>query len=791
MSPIIDAATTLQAFGPLGPAILLVIKVTVILLIARLMVLAVPRSSAATKHLAITVALCGVIALPLLSLAIPAWRLPLLPAPALEQVEPRSVTIGSTGDDQEPSALDTAVNVAKAAGVVPEEKLTRFSIALQTIRDSWQGLIVLFFSGISMLLLLRMALGIAGVWTVKRRAEEISDEVSLMELDGAREYLQLEREVHLLRSSLVSVPVVWGLFKPVLLLPAGSIEWTGERLRVVLLHELAHVKRLDGVTLLITKAAVALFWFHPLAWSLERIARGECERACDDLVLASGTRASDYAEHLLQIARALPEADPFRSVTLAMSRRSQLEGRLLSILHPHIRRRTFSLRAVSMVCAVALMVIVPLAAVRLVAAPPEDVVHDAPKGVVEIGPAVAAKIAGAPEMLLAQLEKAKNKLDRKQRFESTPETGSEWYSRGMDLHRSERFPEAIAAFQQSIREGHRVETSTYNIACGYALMGDEGNALRFLRSALDEGFDLDHVLDDSDFDPIRSRAAFQSVIAEYGGKDTRFDSTLRKYQRLQAADSRDAGEWFKVAGDLLRLRRLNESIDAYRRTIALGEKHSTAMYNLACAYSLSGDTGSALEWLQKAVENGFDSKERFENDTDLNSIRRNPRFDDIVALADDLRLDSGWHGRKFFGNLFENDSWKESLPRYEAATRKHPAIGRTWFNLGYAQLQAGDSGGSVRSFQRAAELGYRPSTSMYNTACAYARAGQKDAAFEWLEKARAAGFKLYGYLDDDDDLESLQDDPRFLELRRQVRSEHRERKEKKKHKIEIEIGNVF
>ena len=61
---------------------------------------------------------------------------------------------------------------------------------------------------------------------------------------------------------------------------------------------------------------------------------------------------------------------------------------------------------------------------------------------------------------------------------------------------------------------------------------------------------------------------------------------------------------------------------------------------------------------------------------------------------------------------------------------------------------------------------------MYNTACAYARAGQKDAAFEWLQKARAAGFDLKKYLDDDEDLAGLRSDPRFRELRRAVRQEH-------------------
>src|SRR5437763_4757726 len=47
----------------------------------------------------------------------------------------------------------------------------------------------------------------------------------------------------------------------------------------------------------------ALPIFHPIAWSLDRAARRDCEQACDDLVLATGTRPSDYADHLLDIDR--------------------------------------------------------------------------------------------------------------------------------------------------------------------------------------------------------------------------------------------------------------------------------------------------------------------------------------------------------------------------------------------------------------------------------------------------------------------------------------------------------
>ncbi len=793
MDPMIELATRLQAFGLLGSAVLIVIKATLVLIIARLLIAAVPRASAAFKHLALTIALCAVVALPLVSVIAPAWQLGVLPSPAGDVRQTREV--GSTGDDQEePSGFAAAINVAKATGVVPADRISAMSAFLSTVRNSWQGLILLLIAFVSALFLGRIALGVLGVRAVARRATDVDDDAALLELDRACDYIQLNRNVRLLRSADVSVPVVWGLFNPILLLPASSSEWTMERLRVVLLHELAHVKRGDGFTLLITKAAVAVFWFHPLMWTIETAARSECERACDDLVLAGGTKASDYAEHLLSIAKALPQADPFKSVTLAMSRRSQLEGRLLSILQPHIRRGSFSSRYVGIVAAFTLFLIVPLASVRLVAAPTKDTKIVAEKEpIVEIGPSVAAKMT--PEMVLAQFDKLKNGKDNKwmdwgRDTKRTPSTGKEWYEFAYEMHREDKYPEAIAAFNEAITRKYKVDASMYNIACGYALMGDAANATKWLRDAIDHGWDnFGHIGSDSDFDPIRATPEFarmvnelKALIRERGDGDgdslkeltERVDETNNRLADLKRGASRDGDQWFEVGLDLLRLRKIDESIDAFKKAIDLDSKTSTSMYNLACAYSLKGDANSAITWLRKAIENGFDSVEKMQNDPDLQNARRSPQFAELTTLAEDLQLHRGqknWIGKWF--NDDDAESWRTELPEYRELTRKHPSVGRTWFNLGYAQLQAGEHVASAESFQKALNLGYRPGTSAYNTACAYAKAGRKDDAFAWLDKARSMGFKLGHYLEGDDDLENLRDDPRYRALRQEVRAEKR------------------
>ncbi|HEU4521818.1 MAG TPA: tetratricopeptide repeat protein, partial [Thermoanaerobaculia bacterium] len=338
----------------------------------------------------------------------------------------------------------------------------------------------------------------------------------------------------------------------------------------------------------------------------------------------------------------------------------------------------------------------------------------------------------------------------------------------------------IAAFQQAIAHGYRGASSKYNIACSYALLGNEESAVKWLDDAIRSGWDdFDHLAKDSDFDPIRTGARFQRFVASLGdGKahkhTRRIEKTLDRYDSLRSSASRDGDDWFSVGLDLLRLRDLDRSIDAFEQAVRVDSKTSTALYNIACAYSLKGDVARARDYLVRAVENGFDNVEKLKNDPDLRNVRAQSRIDDLVQLAEDLRLHNKWQGAKswFWGSGSEEEAWKEMVPRFRAMTEKYPRLGRTWFNLGYAQLQSGANESAAQSFQKALQLGYRPGASTYNTACAYARAGNANAAFDWLQRAHAVGFKLRGYLEDDDDLESLHGDPRWRQLKQQVRYEN-------------------
>jgi beta-lactamase regulating signal transducer with metallopeptidase domain len=150
-------------------------------------------------------------------------------------------------------------------------------------------------------------------------------------LDAATEVaaeLGVWRPVRIAMSRELTVPIAWGLLRPVVVLPAAARRWDPARARVVLRHELAHVQRGDYAGHLLIELACAMHWPNPLAWTVARRARLDQEQACDDRVLALGTGAVENAEHLLEIARSFARPMPHARGALAMSAAASLPARM-------------------------------------------------------------------------------------------------------------------------------------------------------------------------------------------------------------------------------------------------------------------------------------------------------------------------------------------------------------------------------------------------------------------------------------------------------------------------------
>jgi hypothetical protein len=195
------------------------------------------------------------------------------------------------------------------------------------------------------------------------------------------------------------MPVVWGLLRPRLRLPAEAVDWAVEQQQSVFLHELAHVRRHDLVILTLTQFAFALNWFHPLMWLAAWRLHVERERACDDLVLAAGVRPSAYAGHVVEIASRLRPAALARSCGLAMARKSSLENRLAAVLNAKINRRGLTRLLIAAVLGGGSLLAIPVAMLHATDPTPtsapaagEDEAAEALKGVTNLAPGIVEKL---------------------------------------------------------------------------------------------------------------------------------------------------------------------------------------------------------------------------------------------------------------------------------------------------------------------------------------------------------------------------------------------------------------
>jgi len=303
--------------------------------------------SAAARHLVWTAASAAILALPLLSVSLPSWRIaePGALAPANVGLVFRVLAIAGAETAGGPAAASTGI--AQAAGAARQTDWRLWVLAL------WSLGAAIFFAQTSVAYLRMLRL--------RARARAFADSGEFQEL---AESLGVGGQVALLESAPSSMPMTFGVRRPAIFLPADAIHWSEERRRMVLLHELAHVRRADAATHLMARAALGINWWNPLAWSAWREFLKERERAADDLVLRAGARASDYASHLLEVARSMQPAFGTAGAAVAMARRAQLEGRLLAILDSRIQRHAVG-RTTPLVAALAAVVLVaPFAAVR-------------------------------------------------------------------------------------------------------------------------------------------------------------------------------------------------------------------------------------------------------------------------------------------------------------------------------------------------------------------------------------------------------------------------------------------
>lgn len=310
-------------------------KATIILIAALAITRTMQHASAGARHLVWLVTLGTLMLVPVLA----AWaplRIAILDAP-LEA--PARVAADRPIDARfEQPTADTDVRRDGSHLTTPAAAPSAID-RLRTRMDEMSGFSIVLAIWAAVVLCIVMSLAWAGyaVRRIVRQARPLESPDWVNPLFEIADRLGLDEAPRLLQSDTMKMPFACGVLRPTIILPAEAEQWTLDRRRAVLLHELAHVRRRDLLGHTLGRLACAVYWFHPLVWTAAKQLRNESERACDDLALSCGTRATDYAEHLLDIVTSV-RGDATPLVALAMARRKEFEGRMLAILDPELRR---------------------------------------------------------------------------------------------------------------------------------------------------------------------------------------------------------------------------------------------------------------------------------------------------------------------------------------------------------------------------------------------------------------------------------------------------------------------
>jgi TonB family protein len=306
-----------------------VFQSSVILLMGLLLMPLLRSRSAALRHWVLAGTLGCAAAVPFVGGLAPSWSTPLdlsFATRALAGPVTRQTMVGGSAASPAPGSV--------AAGEPAPAPPTSRSLG---------GLLLLAWFGGTTVSLGALALGLLRLAGLTRRARPVSagpwvDTVARLSgphgVTGDVSIRALDRPALLL---------VWGWRRPTMIVPAIAARWPAERIAAVVHHELAHIRRGDWATQVLSEIVRAVYWFNPLVWLACARLRAECEIASDDRVLAHGTDSSAYASHIVDIARDLNTRQWLPAP--AIVRASTLERRIRAMLDSSRDRRSISSRA--------------------------------------------------------------------------------------------------------------------------------------------------------------------------------------------------------------------------------------------------------------------------------------------------------------------------------------------------------------------------------------------------------------------------------------------------------------
>jgi TonB family protein len=316
------------------------IRATVVLLIAHLVIPRLRRRSASARHLCWVIALGAAAIVPLLATLLPAWQSEW--ARRVADTWPAALASFQPWSPDGVDVVVRATGVESAAWTIPRLAAWLWGAG----------------AAVAFVVLGRDAARLLRVGT--SASDGVDPRLNAACLHAAR-MLQLRRPPTLLLGDRAAMPMTWGWRRPRVLLPAAANEWPDDQLHAVLAHELAHVRRADWIVHVLAQVVSAIYWFHPLFWTAEHALARESEQAADDEALSSGIDAGQYAAQVVALVRQMRSPLGARAPVVAMARTPHLERRVAAMLRTDANRAIATRRRAVLAAVAAAVVVVPLA----------------------------------------------------------------------------------------------------------------------------------------------------------------------------------------------------------------------------------------------------------------------------------------------------------------------------------------------------------------------------------------------------------------------------------------------
>jgi beta-lactamase regulating signal transducer with metallopeptidase domain len=332
----------------------IITKATLTMALTLVGVRLVRKSRAAVRHLLLAAGFAVLLALPVVSIAVPS--VPFVEVPIVTGGIAESPVLPSLTDST--PAADSVSAVSGRRVMIPSSRVS----AILAGRAASVVLLAGWATG-ALLFLLPVVVGLWQVRALRRLGRPWQHGQSVLRQLAAD--AGLHRRIDVLLYEAVLGPLSCGVVRPTIVLPIDAQTWHEDDLGRAIVHELEHVRRGDWAGQCLARAVCACYWFHPLVWIAWRQLALEAERACDDALLQRA-EATAYADQLVVLAERL-SAVPKRSL-LAMANRTDLATRVVAVLDSRQQRGRAGTFSLALVCVASALLVATISPLRVAAA---------------------------------------------------------------------------------------------------------------------------------------------------------------------------------------------------------------------------------------------------------------------------------------------------------------------------------------------------------------------------------------------------------------------------------------